>query len=64
MTQKQYFKNLWKTQIGDTQSLHFWSNFDRFFLLKMAEIIIRKNFRGNILATKICKIKTNFFSPF
>ena len=33
--QKQCFKNLWKTQIftetEDTQSLHFWSNFDPFF---------------------------------
>ena len=33
--QKQYFKNLWKTQIftetRDIQSLHFWSNFDPFY---------------------------------
>ena len=30
------------TEAGDTQSLHFWSNFDPFFLLKIAEIKNKK----------------------
>ena len=62
------------TEAGDTQSLHFWSNFDPFFLLKIAEIKKKKtgkkekkkNFGGKNSAiglSKNCKIRTYLFSP-
>ena len=67
--QKYCFKNLWKTQIftemGDTQSLHFWSNFDPFFPPEDGQNKKKMNFgvkSSAIGLSKNCEIKTYLFS--